>query len=178
MLTLRRYSFGREGTAGTFAAQEPVISADKNRDFASLLDELIATTPGDEAPAPRMHIPFDYLSVADELHSGRIKVSVDAVAAEYRLADAAAEAASEALFAAVAEPLVEELPSIEPEAISRELGLGDGVPPKELGAKRRAFAFKNHPDRVAPHLRQRAMVRMQVANMLIDEAKKAMRRGR
>ena len=27
------------------------------------------------------------------------------------------------------------------------------------------------PDRVAPHLRQRAMVRMQVANMLIDEAK-------
>ncbi len=44
--------------------------------------------------------------------------------------------------------------------------------------KRRAFAFKNHPDRVAPHLRQRAMVRMQVANMLIDEAKKATRRGR
>ena len=94
MLTLRRYSFGREGTARTFAAQEPVISAEKNRDFASLLDELIATTPADEAPAPRMHIPFDYLSVADELHSGRIKVSADAVAAEYRLADAAAEAAS------------------------------------------------------------------------------------
>jgi hypothetical protein len=28
----------------------------------------------------------------------------------------------------------------------------------------------NHPDRVPPHLRQRAMIRMQIANMLIDEA--------
>jgi len=112
------------------------------------------------------------------LHSGRIKVSADAVVAEYRLADAAAEAASEALFAAVTEPLVEELPSIEPEIISRELGLDSRMPAKELAARRRAFAFKNHPDRVAPHLRQRAMVRMQVANMLIDEAKKATRRGR
>ena len=37
---------------------------------------------------------------------------------------------------------------------------------------RRSFAFANHPDRVAPHLRQRAMIRMQVANMLIDEAKR------
>ena len=89
-----------------------------------------------------------------------------------------AEAASEALFAAVAQPLVDELPSIEPEAISRELGLSGSMPSAELGAKRRAFAFKNHPDRVAPHLRQRAMVRMQVANMLIDEAKKAARRSR
>ena len=97
------------------------------------------------------------------------------MAAEYRLADAAAEAASEALFAAVAEPLVDELPSIEPEAISRELGLSGSVPPTNSARKRRAFAFKNHPDRVAPHLRQRAMVRMQVANMLIDEAKKARR---
>ena len=81
------------------------------------------------------------------------------------------------MFAAVTEPLVEELPSIEPEAISRELGLDGSVLAKELAARRRAFAFKNHPDRVAPHLRQRAMVRMQVANMLIDEARKAARQG-
>ena len=42
----------------------------------------------------------------------------------------------------------------------------------DLGRMRRSFAFANHPDRVAPHLRQRAMIRMQVANMLIDEAKR------
>ena len=154
------------------------MSAGKNRDFASLLDELIAASPADEAEAPRPPVSVDYLSVADELHSGRIKVSADTVAAEYRLADAAAQAASEALFAAVTEPLVDELPSIEPEAISRELGLSGNVPPAELGARRRAFAFKNHPDRVAPHLRQRAMIRMQVANMLIDEAKRKARPGR
>ncbi len=33
------------------------MSADKNRDFASLLDELIAATPADEAPAPRIAYP-------------------------------------------------------------------------------------------------------------------------
>lgn len=154
------------------------MSAGKNSDFASLLDELIAASPAGEAEAPRAPVSVDYLSVADELHSGRIKVSPDAVAAEYRLADAAAEAASEALFAAVTEPLVDELPSIEPDAISRELGLSNSLPSAELGAKRRAFAFKNHPDRVAPHLRQRAMVRMQVANMLIDEAKGKTNPGR
>ena len=37
---------------------------------------------------------------------------------------------------------------------------------------RRSFALANHPDRVAPHLRQRAMVRMQLANMMIDDAKR------
>ena len=53
------------------------------------------------------------------------------------------------------------------------------MPPTISAPERRAFAFKNHPDRVAPHLRQRAMVRMQVANMLIDEAEqKAARRER
>ena len=138
------------------------------RDFASLLDELIAASAVEEQPAARPHIAFDYLSVADELHSGRIKVSVDAAAAEYRLTDAAEEAAH-VLFAAAGEAPVEELPAISPEAISRELGLSDAGP-AELSRKRRSFAFKNHPDRVAPHLRQRAMVRMQVANMLIDEA--------
>lgn len=33
---------------------------------------------------------------------------------------------------------------------------------------RRDFAFHNHPE----HLRARAIIRMQVANMLIDEAKR------
>jgi hypothetical protein len=151
------------------------MGTETGRDFASLLDELIAASAADEQPATRPHVAFDYLSVADELHSGRIKVSADAAAAEYKLT--AAEEASHVLFAAVGEALVEELPAISPEAISRELGLSDARP-AELSRKRRSFAFKNHPDRVAPHLRQRAMVRMQVANMLIDEAKKATRHGR
>ncbi|MER9746794.1 hypothetical protein [Mesorhizobium sp. M0140] len=129
---------------------------------------------GEEAGA-RPSIPFDYLSVADELHSGRIKVS----AAEYR--EAGADLATE--FAALLdharlalageEPKPEEkLPPIDPEAIAVELGLNQPKQVADFGRMRRSFAFANHPDRVAPHLRHRAMIRMQVANMLIDEAKR------
>jgi len=134
-----------------------------------------------EAPAetvPRPTIPFDYLAVADELHSGRIKVSGEAAAFEYRQTDEAMEAGLDALLGEVdveeparaeAEPI--EAPSIEPDAIALELGLADAVP-DDLGRLRRAFALKNHPDRVEPHLRQVALTRMQVANGLIDEAKR------
>jgi len=100
-------------------------------------------------------------------------------AAEYR--EAGADLASE--FAALLEhaklalaaedPKPEEkLPPIDPESIAAELGLNQPKSTADFGRMRRSFAFTNHPDRVAPHLRQRAMIRMQVANMLIDEAKR------
>jgi hypothetical protein len=153
-----------------------------NRDFASLLDDLFVAAETPAEPLSRPTIPFDYLSVADELHSGRIRVSGEAAASEYRQAGEAIEAELEALLgevgveepAPVAEP-VEVLsidpPSIEPDAIALELGLADAAP-ADLGKLRRTFALKNHPDRVAPHLRQLALTRMQVANGLIDEAKR------
>jgi hypothetical protein len=147
-----------------------------NRDFAVLLDELIAASHSEHDSTAQPAIPFDYLSVAEELHSGRIRVSPDAVTAEYREADAAADA----LFAAVQAEKSEEdeLASIEPEAIWKELGLANVTAADELGRRRRMFAFRNHPDRVAPHLRQRAMVRMQVANMLIDEMERRVKGAR
>ena len=155
-----------------------------NRDFASLLDDLFTANERPEEPAPRPTIPFDYLTVADELHSGRIKVSGDAAAAEYRAAGEGVEAELSALLAGVAveetpvSPLAGELPPMEPEAIAAELGLADASP-ADFGRLRRVFALNNHPDRVAPHLRQRALARMQVANGLIDEAKrKALARTR
>ena len=153
------------------------MRAGDNLDFAAMLDELIAESFPEPQQPVRPTIRFDYLSVAEALHSGRIRVSPDVAAAEYR----DAEAMTEALFAAAEAAKAEEaeLPSTEPAAISKELGLNASVAPEELARRRRVFAFKNHPDRVAPHLRQRAMVRMQVANMLIDEAeRKAKRRGR
>jgi len=129
-------------------------------------------------PGPRLTIPFDYLSVADELHSGRIKVSSESATSEYREAGEAIEAELEALLDEVgveepAQPEVElvETPSIEPDAIALELGLADAGP-ADLGRLRRAFALKNHPDRVAPQMRQLALKRMQVANGLIDDAKR------
>jgi hypothetical protein len=150
-----------------------------NRDFASLLDDLFvaAETPAETVPRPT--IPFDYLTVADELLSGRIKVSDGAAAAQYREAGEVIEAELAALLDEVEAEVAGtpppsatiELPSIEPDAIAAELGLADATP-ADLGRLRRVFALKNHPDRVAPDLRQRALQRMQVANGLIDEAKR------
>ena len=104
-------------------------------------------------------------------------MSGEAAAAEYREAGEGVEAELSALLDEVdveetpAAPETIELPSIEPDAIAAELGLADAAP-ADFGRLRRAFALKNHPDRVAPHLRQRALQRMQVANGLIDEAKR------
>lgn len=162
--------------------READIGTGAKRDFASLLDDLFVASDkveaGEEAAA-RPTIPFDYLSVADELHSGRIKVSGETFAAEYREAgaDLAAEFAAlldQAKLALAGEQArpEEKLPPIDPDAIAAELGLDHPVKSADLGRMRRSFAFANHPDRVAPHLRQRAMIRMQVANMLIDEAKR------
>jgi hypothetical protein len=148
------------------------MRADGTRDFAALLDELIAASLSEPEQPARPTIPFDYLSVADELHSGRIQVSPDVVAAEYR----ATEATADPEFAAPHAAKEESLPSTDAQAIWNELGLAQ-ADPEELGRKRRVFAFKNHPDRVAPHLRQRAMVRMQVANMLIDEMERRVKRA-
>ncbi|HTV70985.1 MAG TPA: hypothetical protein VMF90_20850 [Rhizobiaceae bacterium] len=150
------------------------MSVQPHRDFASLLDELIAAAEVESDGTARPTIPFDYLSVVNELHSGRIKVSGEAVAAEYR--DMASEEDIEALFAAVETP-PEDLP-VEPEAISRELKLDAAKAAAEFARIRRAFAFKNHPDRLPPHMRERAIRRMQIANMLIDEAKRRAVKGR
>jgi len=156
-----------------------VVSVGTGRDFASLLDELLVDSRMEEQPAPRTAVSFDYLAVAEELLSGRIKVADDHVAAEYGDMSGTLDAKVEALFEAAgasieppAEPAAIELPPVEPEAILKELGLKASTGPSDLAQIRRAFAFKNHPDRVAPHLRQRAVLRMQVANMLIDDARR------
>ncbi len=154
------------------------------RDFASLLDDLFDAPPAPEEQVARPNISFDYLSVADELHSGRIRVSSEEAAAEYRDVGMGFEAELADLLAQVSideqpvaselepgEPLDPLLP-IDPEAIAAELGLDVPAALHDLGRLRREFAFHNHPDRVPPHMRQRASVRMQVANMLIDDAKR------
>lgn len=149
-----------------------------NRDFATLLKDLLAESENDgPGPAGPASVPFDYLAVADELLSGRITVSDETVAAVYRETSGEVDETVEALFEAAGvsaepDPSPVELPSVEPEAISRELGIKGNTPVAALAHIRRAFAFRNHPDRVAPHLRQRALLRMQVANMLIDDARR------
>lgn len=158
----------------------------KNGEFARLLDDLFqAAAPSSdtehEAATSAPAIAFDYLSVVDELHSGRIKVSGEEASAEYKAASAMIEDALREIELRRAEivppPLEPEpLPSILPQDIADELALDKLKRADDLARARRAFAFDNHPDRVAPHLRERAMVRMQIANMLIDQALRRVRR--
>jgi hypothetical protein len=153
------------------------MNAQPARDFASVLNDILVESRLDEqgpglGPTPTV----DYLAVAEELLSGRIVVDEDAAAVYRENGGDDYGSTIDAFFEAApivqVEPAEAELPSVEPEAITRELGLVSTTPPAELARLRRAFAFKNHPDRVAPHLRQRAQLRMQVANMLIDDARR------
>ncbi len=142
--------------------------------FAALLDDLVAArdVTAEDAPA-KPSIPFDYLAVADELCSGRVTVADTVLEAEY--GDTAAEEFSGYLFETALAAGRGELanavePSIDPDMIALELAL-DGRD-MDFGQVRRRFAFANHPDRAAPHLRERAVARMQIANMLIDAAQR------
>ncbi|MDN2565966.1 hypothetical protein N1F89_07015 [Aquibium sp. A9E412] len=140
------------------------------RDFAAMLDDLLedAEVPEDGA---RLTVSLDYLAVVEELHSGRISIGDEAAAYAEAGAGEAPRATEPAGADASPPP---PLPPIEPEAVAAELGLSGRKVPADLDRLRRDFAFANHPDRVPEALRARAMIRMQIANMLIDEA----RRGR
>lgn len=147
------------------------VMTNMQRDFTALLDELLATDAARESVAAPS-VAVDILSVVEEL--GHISVTGKAVEDEYReMSSPDLSDKLDSLFEAVLEkqPAPEPEPSTDPDDISRELGLGSGKRAEELARLRRSFAFRNHPDRVAPHMRERAMTRMKVANMLIDEAR-------
>jgi hypothetical protein len=131
------------------------------RDFASFLDETVepaanAARPDREIanPAPASpSIPFGFVGDMGELpRAGG--------------ADTAAYLGLDAEWTGR-----EALPETAPDAIVRELALHRVADLKSLDRVRREFAFRNHPDRMRPEWRDRAMARMQTANRLIDEAK-------
>ena len=134
------------------------------RDFASLLDEVLASDATEEPKTSmRPTIPFEIL--------GRREADRTATVSD-------PEAAAEYLFAAADNfsiepdlPQILALPSIDPFDIAQELRLTGRETPDALDRIRREFAFANHPDRVSEDLRDRAIVRMQIANRMIDDAK-------
>ena len=148
-----------------------MATAGAHRDFASLLDDLLTDEAGRRSAAGGAASSVDFLGVIDELGSDLV-VPDEVAAAGYR--EQAGEALDEIVIKPPAEPLLP-LPSTVPEDIARELGLPGRKSVDELDALRRRFALANHPDRVVPEMRAVAMVRMQVANMLLDEAKRARR---
>jgi hypothetical protein len=78
-----------------------------------------------------------------------------------------------------APPAIEQEPAmpahlarIAPQDVAAELVISAADTPHSLNEKRRAFAKANHPDGVAPPFRDKATIRMKIANLLIDEALK------
>ena len=135
------------------------------RDFASLLEELIETAqpPMGGQPSPSV----DYLWAVEELDQVAVIASPQEAVAAYR------DLSLEDEFTSIIEEKqaigLIEAPSLAPDEIAMELGLAS-CGPSDLPRMRRLFALHNHPDRVAPHLRENAEKRMQIANSLIDEA--------
>jgi hypothetical protein len=86
--------------------------------------------------------------------------------------DRAAKADTEAAPpAAPAEPeCPTHLTRLSQAEIAQDLGLDDQDSPELLAEKRRSFARDNHPDLVHPLFRDKATIRMTLANMLVDQA--------
>ena len=126
-----------------------------DRDFASVLEELLAENDPPAQAAPQPTIPLDFL--------------IDAIGQSFGPAFASGVLQKEYTESGEADAA---LPSTDPDLIARELGLSGARRAKDLDRLRRDFAFRNHPDRVAKDMRERAMIRMQIANRLIDEAKR------
>lgn len=158
------------------------MGADAELDFGSLLDQLIAAAdeadPADEddgAPAPSLRV--DMLAQIERLQAENMALFPDRALREYgdNAQPAPQEGAGPAETAAHLQPALEDLFFLDPESIARELGIKPKSKPDELDRARRAFALRYHPDRMPEELRERAALRMQIANMLIDEAKRARR---
>ncbi|HXZ16008.1 MAG TPA: hypothetical protein VEH77_08585 [Roseiarcus sp.] len=62
-------------------------------------------------------------------------------------------------------------------AVARELGFKADMTRKALTERWRAFVWRNHPDRQPPQARERANLRVAVANGLYDKAVRSLRRG-
>jgi hypothetical protein len=72
---------------------------------------------------------------------------------------------------------VEGLREDDPEAIASELGIGAALTEHQLTRRWRAFVWQNHPDRRPPYARERATVRVAIANTLYDQARSRLAKG-
>jgi hypothetical protein len=137
------------------------------RDFASLLDDLIEKRgEAGDMPGAAPSLRFDMLEQIERLRAENPDLAVVDSRQDYldMMAHRAAPAPHRVERAAPLAP-------VDREAVASELGISQRMSRVELDRIRRDFARSNHPDRVAIPLRQRAMIRMQLANMLIDEAR-------
>ena len=158
------------------------MGAPEGLDFTSLLDDLIAASSeaaARESGDPRgPSLQVDMLAQIERLQAENSGLFADRAMREYGENQEAPETdAAKPDGPAVPElqPALDDLFFLDPESIARELGITARSRPDELDRARRTFAMRYHPDRVPEEARERAALRMQIANMLIDAAKRARR---
>ncbi|KAB2873820.1 MAG: hypothetical protein F9K43_05375 [Bauldia sp.] len=168
------------------------MGAKAELDFTELLDDLLAASAeaeegdDDDLAAPSLRV--DMLAQIERLRAQNAPCSADRVMREYRENAAgpatngptangqvAKEKPAAQATAPDLQPALEDLFFLDPQSISRELGIDAKSKPEDLDRARRAFAMRYHPDRMPEEMRERAALRMQIANMLIDEAKRRKR---
>jgi hypothetical protein len=140
------------------------MSGFSTTDFASLLDEVIAAGDARE-DLVRPSISIDLLN---PVLSGAPINPADA--ADYLFTETVQRIEPDRRKPKTANPVHAAL-SDDPADIARELGLTGHEDAAALDRVRRTFAFINHPDRVVEQDRGKAIIRMQIANRLIDDAK-------
>ncbi|MHB2264914.1 hypothetical protein [Aliihoeflea sp. PC F10.4] len=136
------------------------------KSFGDLLDELISNAPERAETGSTPTLQGDLLDQIERLQGENAPLFDHSARRAYSEPTLAPEVI-EALDA-----LMPDL-STDPEIIARELEIGNLRTAADFDRARRRFAFANHPDRLAPHLRERAVQRMSIANGLIDTAKEA-----
>ncbi len=144
------------------------MSGARAKSFGDLLDDLISHEQAerlDVGPAPSLQ--GDLLDQIERIQASNAPLFEPSARQAY-LEPTLAPEILEAL-----DTLMPEL-STDPHDIALELGIGSLHTIADLDRARRRFAFENHPDRLAPHLRERAAERMGIANGLIDTAKATM----
>ena len=158
------------------------MGANAELDFGALLDQLLAATADAEPDEPEGGVApslrVDMLAQIERLQAENLALFPDRAIREYgdNAEQAEPKKAKQAPQSpANLQPALEDLFFLDPDSISRELGIGPKSKPDELDRARRSFALRYHPDRMPEELRERAALRMQIANMLIDEAKRAKR---
>jgi hypothetical protein len=159
-------------------SQEASLGGNAELDFTSLLDELLAASEeadaleAAEGPAPSLQV--DMLAQIERLQAENVGLFADRGFKAYgdSMLGGTAHGGRGPSAEPNLEPALEDLFFLDPESISRELGIKSKSKPEELDRARRTFAMRYHPDRVPEEFRDRAALRMQIANMLIDEAKK------
>ncbi|WP_246188600.1 hypothetical protein [Nitratireductor arenosus] len=148
------------------------MSGFSTSEFATLLDELIAAKADEsEAECAGPSVPFGFVPSSEAVEELWANVPGEVVASLYRRTGLES-LAENAPGIETPDPPEEPLPPADPAAIAAELKIAYARWPKDFDRIRREFARDNHPDKVAPDRRERALARMQIANMLIDRAKR------